>query len=260
VRGEWLLLWGALKRLCASGRTLLLTDGACRLHAVPRTRLENPKRLDEAGRALAFVGQSFPLETHVKTAVDPFFVERVEEQQRARAAAAVAATYVGRLRQRIDGAGTDWECLTADSDDEEGTGFEPLRDTVGNKRSWRAAAAATGAVLEAVDRVLSGRALNAFCAVRPPGHHAGVHLHCVGAVSNGFCLLNNVAVGALYARHQRGAARDVLCRTLDPGFLYCSMHAYGESSDGGPTVFPGTGGEDDAPHAHVLNLPLGPQV
>lgn len=60
---------------------------------------------------------------------------------------------------------------------------------------------ATGAVLEAVDRVLHGEAHNAFCAVRPPGHHAGVELHCMGAVSNGFCILNNVALAALYAHH-----------------------------------------------------------
>ena len=59
----------------------------------------------------------------------------------------------------------------------------------------------TGAVLEAVDRVLHGEAHNAFCAVRPPGHHAGVELHCMGAVSNGFCILNNVALAALYAHH-----------------------------------------------------------
>lgn len=58
-----------------------------------------------------------------------------------------------------------------------------------------------GAVLEAVDRVLHGEAHNAFCAVRPPGHHAGVELHCMGAVSNGFCILNNVALAALYAHH-----------------------------------------------------------
>lgn len=60
---------------------------------------------------------------------------------------------------------------------------------------------AAGAVLEAVDRVLHGEAHNAFCAVRPPGHHAGVELHCMGAVSNGFCILNNVALAALYAHH-----------------------------------------------------------
>lgn len=52
-----------------------------------------------------------------------------------------------------------------------------------------------------MDRVLHGEAHNAFCAVRPPGHHAGVELHCMGAVSNGFCILNNVALAALYAHH-----------------------------------------------------------
>ena len=51
-----------------------------------------------------------------------------------------------------------------------------------------------GAVMAAVDAVFSRTCRNAFCAVRPPGHHAG------RARAGGFCFLNNVAVGALYAR------------------------------------------------------------
>ncbi|KAF0686320.1 Aste57867_21859 [Aphanomyces stellatus] len=77
-------------------------------------------------------------------------------------------------------------------------------DTALSTRSLDAAFRAAGNVCAAVDKVLKGDARNAFCVVRPPGHHAGP----VGKVtcehdrlgSNGFCLLNNVAIGAAYAR------------------------------------------------------------
>ncbi|GMF18536.1 unnamed protein product [Phytophthora lilii] len=77
-------------------------------------------------------------------------------------------------------------------------------DTALSVRSYDAAARAAGAVCKAVDEVVAGKCRNAFCIVRPPGHHAGP----VGKVvcendpegSLGFCLFNNVAVGAAYAR------------------------------------------------------------
>ena len=60
---------------------------------------------------------------------------------------------------------------------------------------------AAGAVVEAVDAVMDGRLHNAFCAVRPPGHHAEK------ARAMGFCLFNNVAIGALHARAVHGLQR-----------------------------------------------------
>ncbi|KAG2494726.1 hypothetical protein HYH03_007240 [Edaphochlamys debaryana] len=76
-------------------------------------------------------------------------------------------------------------------------------DTALSRHTMRAALAAAGAVCAAVDEVMTGKARNAFCAVRPPGHHAGP----TGVVpspndphgSHGFCLLSNVAIGAAYA-------------------------------------------------------------
>jgi len=63
---------------------------------------------------------------------------------------------------------------------------------------------AAGSVCEAVDKVVSGEHRNIFCAVRPPGHHAGPRgiVRCANDTegSHGFCLLNNVAIGAAYAR------------------------------------------------------------
>lgn len=69
-------------------------------------------------------------------------------------------------------------------------------DTALSPLSLVAARYASGAVLEAVDAVLSGEAKRAFCNVRPPGHHAEVHKPM------GFCLLNHVAIGAAYALEQ----------------------------------------------------------
>ena len=67
-------------------------------------------------------------------------------------------------------------------------------DTVVSSESWTAALESAGCVLEAVDSVMRGSLTNAFCCVRPPGHHAH------RASAGGFCILNNVAIAALYAR------------------------------------------------------------
>jgi acetoin utilization deacetylase AcuC-like enzyme len=80
-------------------------------------------------------------------------------------------------------------------------------DTYRSERSWEAALAAAGAVCAALDACAAGEAGRAFCAVRPPGHHAE------RARAMGFCLLNNVAVGARYA--QRLGYRRVMVADFD---------------------------------------------
>jgi hypothetical protein len=76
-------------------------------------------------------------------------------------------------------------------------------DTTLSHNSFRAAMHAAGAVCQAVDMVVKGEAKNAFAPVRPPGHHAGpkglVRGKRGGPDSHGFCLLNNVSIGAAYA-------------------------------------------------------------
>src|SRR5712691_3937172 len=74
-------------------------------------------------------------------------------------------------------------------------------DTILSPESGRAALRAAGAVVAAVDAVVAGAAYNAFCAVRPPGHHAEP------GRAMGSCLFNNVAIGALRAREVHGLAR-----------------------------------------------------
>ena len=77
-------------------------------------------------------------------------------------------------------------------------------DTAISYHSYEAAVVAAGSVIEAINNVVDGKNKNAFCAIRPPGHHAGpsglvvCQNNCTG--SYGFCLLNNVAIGAAYAR------------------------------------------------------------
>jgi acetoin utilization deacetylase AcuC-like enzyme len=74
-------------------------------------------------------------------------------------------------------------------------------DTAINRHTWRAALRAAGAALAATDAVMAGEIDNAFCAVRPPGHHA-----CRDQAM-GFCFFNNVAIAAKYAVERHGLQR-----------------------------------------------------
>ncbi len=77
-------------------------------------------------------------------------------------------------------------------------------DTSICRKSYEVAAAAVGGVLNAVDAVMSGKMETAFCAVRPPGHHARP------AQGMGFCLFNNIAIGARYAQKRYGAEKVLI--------------------------------------------------
>ena len=74
-------------------------------------------------------------------------------------------------------------------------------DTAMNPHSYAAALRAAGAAVLATDLVLEGKAANAFCCIRPPGHHAERHR------AMGFCFFNNVAVGAAHAMNAHGLER-----------------------------------------------------
>ncbi|ABO97979.1 predicted protein, partial [Ostreococcus lucimarinus CCE9901] len=91
-------------------------------------------------------------------------------------------------------------------------------DTAVCSQSFNAALAAAGATIEAVEKIVSGETNKVFCAVRPPGHHSGplgpvgTPSEPIGTGSHGFCLINNVAVAAAYARcvHRKTLRRIAL--------------------------------------------------
>jgi len=132
-------------------------------------------------------------------------------------------------------------------------------DTPVSPRSLQAAWLAAGAVVTAVDAVMKQEAQNAFCAVRPPGHHA------LTSRGMGFCLLNNVAIGARYAQQEYGIERVAIIDWdvhhgngtqeifyEDPTVFYFSVHQY--------PFYPGTGSEQErgsgAGEGSTLNCPL----
>jgi acetoin utilization deacetylase AcuC-like enzyme len=84
----------------------------------------------------------------------------------------------------------------------EGEDYYPIDgDTCLNRHSWTAALRAAGAAVAATDAVIDGEIDNAFCAIRPPGHHARP------SAPMGFCLFNNVAIAARHALDARGLSR-----------------------------------------------------
>lgn len=83
-------------------------------------------------------------------------------------------------------------------------GGQPDEDTMVSKDSFQSAVMAAGAVITGVDKVMSQEVNSAFAMVRPPGHHA------LQAKSMGFCLFNNVVIGALHARKQYGLERIMI--------------------------------------------------
>ncbi|TNJ35305.1 histone deacetylase family protein [Arenimonas terrae] len=130
-------------------------------------------------------------------------------------------------------------------------------DTALSADSPEAALRAAGAGIAAVDAVLGGEARLAFCAVRPPGHHA------TGDTAMGFCLFNAVAVAAAHALHVHGLQRvaiadfdvhhgngsqDIFAR--EPRVMYVSSHQ--------SPLYPNTGLASETGVGNLANAPLAP--
>ena len=128
-------------------------------------------------------------------------------------------------------------------------------DTIMSPGSGEAALRAAGAIIAAVDDVVAGRASNAFCAVRPPGHNAEPRR------GMGFCLFNNVAIGAKHARAAHGLQRVAIVDFdvhhgngtqaafyTDADTLFASTHQFPH--------YPGTGAASETGVGNVFNAPL----
>ncbi len=128
-------------------------------------------------------------------------------------------------------------------------------DTQLSPGSSMAAQLAVSAVCDAVDQLIAGAAENAFCAVRPPGHHAEP------GRSMGFCLFNNVAIAALYALRQYALKRVAIIDfdvhhgngtqttfEKNPAVLFASSHEMPN--------YPGTGFASETGMGNIINVPL----
>ena len=132
-------------------------------------------------------------------------------------------------------------------------------DTLLSSGSWEAALRAVGAGLRAVDAVLdkSSGFANAFCQVRPCGHHAET------ARAMGFCIFNNVAVAAMYARKKHGAERvavvdfDVHHGNGTQDIFWSDKDLFFASTHQMP-LYPGTGALGETGVGNIFNAPLRP--
>ncbi|MEI8121386.1 MAG: histone deacetylase [bacterium] len=142
---------------------------------------------------------------------------------------------------------------------EAGALFEPDAATIGSPGTHRAALLAAGSVLKAADSVMDGQVTNAFCAVRPPGHHAEKDR------AMGFCFFNNVAIGAKYLQRHHGIRKVAIIDWDvhhgngtqqafydDPSVFYFSVHQYPHYPQSGRASETGTG----PGKGYTLNVPV----
>ncbi|MEE2689866.1 MAG: histone deacetylase family protein [Pseudomonadota bacterium] len=131
-------------------------------------------------------------------------------------------------------------------------------DTNMSPQSGEASLRGVGALCAAVDAVSSGQADNAFCAIRPPGHHAEPER------SMGFCIFNNVAAGAEHARQAQGVERvavvdfDVHHGNGTQAMFWKDANLFFASTHQMP-LYPGSGAESErGAHGNIVNVPLAP--
>jgi len=210
--------------------TLLITHPACLKHLTPLGHPERPDRLRAIERALE----------------DERFQHLLRVEAPSANFDAIALCHPMRY-------------ITALRDESPKEGLVRLdADTSMSPGSFEAALRAAGGGIHAVDEVMSGRASNAFVAVRPPGHHTET------ARPMGFCLFNNAAIAARHAQQRHGAERVALVDFdvhhgngsqdifwSDKSVMYCSTHQM--------PLYPGTGAANErGEHNTVVNAPLSP--
>ena len=150
----------------------------CRGHDMGAGHPECPERLDAIDDYLLATGLDHALERREAPVVSMADLGRAHESR-----------FVGELRDVLERIAAEGRPRAIDA------------DTVATPGTWAAAIRAAGAAVAATDAVLDGTIENAFCSVRPPGHHA------TRDQAMGFCFFNNVAVAARHALDVRGLTR-----------------------------------------------------
>jgi acetoin utilization deacetylase AcuC-like enzyme len=204
----------------------LISHPDCALHDMGDRHPESPARLGAVQNQLISSGLDFVLMHH-----------DAPQASREQLCLVHAPEYVDSIVNKAPIEGRAW--------------LDP--DTCMNPFSLAAALRAAGAVVLGVDLVMSGQSSAAFCNVRPPGHHAERDR------AMGFCIFNNIAIGAEYARQayqlQRIAIVDFDVHhgngtehifQNQPDVLFCSTFQH--------PFYPNTGVETDS--AHIVNVPL----
>jgi acetoin utilization deacetylase AcuC-like enzyme len=158
--------------------TAFYTHADCRAHDMGRGHPECPQRLDAIHDHLLATGLHVALELRDAPLATLAQLERAHN-----------AGFVTELQAAIEPLAASGERVALDPDTSAGPG------------TWQAVLRSAGAAVAATDAVIDGNAANAFCAVRPPGHHA------TRDQAMGFCFVNNVAVAARHALDVRGLQR-----------------------------------------------------
>ncbi|MEM9714972.1 MAG: histone deacetylase family protein [Pseudomonadota bacterium] len=209
--------------------TLFLTHEDCLGHVNPDGHPEQVSRLEMIWAALE----------------DPKFDDLVREEARLGTEDQILTTHPARYLERVKS--------IAPTGDQ--TAFIDA-DTSMVKGSYQAALRGVGGACAAVDRVMKGDVQNAFCALRPPGHHAERE------TAMGFCIFGNIAIAATHARRTYGLDRVAIVdfdvhhgngtQDLvqgDEGILFVSSHQM--------PLYPGTGYPSEVgPHGTILNVAL----
>jgi acetoin utilization deacetylase AcuC-like enzyme len=208
--------------------TLYITHPACLNHLTPSGHPERPDRL----RAIDRVLEHERFQTLARVAAPEASIDDI------------ALCHPRELIEEIAGAVPKEGMVRIDAD----TSMSP--------GSFAAALRAIGGALYAVDEVMTGKAPNAFCAMRPPGHHAET------VRPMGFCLFNSAAIAARHAQKKHGAERVAIVDFdvhhgngtqeifwSDPTVMYCSTHEM--------PLYPGTGARSErGEHNTIVNAPL----
>ncbi len=217
-------------------RTGLAHDKRFQDHITGKGHPERPERLvalDEAFRACGLIEACTPIE------FEPIDLAHVRKMH--------VDSYIDRLKSAC----------------ENGLTYIDVPDSGICRESFEIARCAAGAGMKAVDEVMAGTIDNAFCAVRPPGHHAE------SEKSMGFCLFNNIAIAAKHLLDEYGLTRVLILDfdvhhgngtqhmfEADPRVLFVSIHGHPNA------LYPGTGFPNErgvgAGAGHTINITMTP--